>query len=142
MTDTIKLLNQAIVENGYRLTTARKAIVETLAHSEGHITADALAIAVRRQAPQVGRMTVYRTLDLLCSFGVVRPIYQGTGAAHFIIMAEGSHHHLICNHCHTVIEFEECMADELSEQLAAQFNFQVKGHLLEIHGVCADCLER
>ncbi len=142
MTDTIKLLNQAIVENGYRLTTARKAIIETLAHSEGHITADALAIAVRRQAPQVGRMTVYRTLDLLCSFGVVHPIYQGTGAAHFIIMAEGSHHHLICNHCHAVIEFEECMADELSEQLAAQFNFQVKGHLLEIHGVCADCLER
>lgn len=130
-----------IEQNGYRCTAARQAIVAALLESEGHITADDLAEKVRQQAPRVGRMTVYRTLELLCELGVVRPIYQGTGAAHYILMADGSHHHLICNRCHDVIEFEECAADSLMEQLAKQFNFHISSHLLELHGLCKDCHE-
>ncbi|MEM7111190.1 MAG: transcriptional repressor [Chloroflexota bacterium] len=130
-----------IEQNGYRRTVARQAIVATLLESEGHITADDLAEKVRQQAPRVGRMTVYRTLELLCELGVVRPIYQGTGAAHYILMADGSHHHLICNRCHDVIEFDECAADAVMEQVAKQFNFHVSSHLLELHGLCEDCHE-
>ena len=84
-------------------------------------------------------MTVYRTLDLLTQLGAIRLIYQGTGAAHYVIMSGGSHHHLICNQCHTVIEFDDCAAHQLEEDLAKQFNFKVQGHLLEIIGVCDSC---
>lgn len=126
-------------EEGYRLTNSRKAIVATLVASEGHITADDLALRVREQSPKVGRMTVYRTLELLCELGMVRPIYQGARAAHYILMTGGSHHHLICNSCHTVTEFETCVAEELSEQLSKQFSFQVSSHLLELHGLCTNC---
>lgn len=133
-----KILN-LVVQNGYRCTSARLAIVSELVNSAGHITADDLADKVRQQAPHVGRMTVYRTLDLLCELGVVRPIYQGTGAAHYILMANGSHHHLICNRCHDVIEFDDCSAAQLMEQVARQFNFHVSSHLLELHGLCENC---
>ena len=34
----------------------------------------------RGSAPNVGRMTVYRTLDLLTEMGLVRPIFQGARA--------------------------------------------------------------
>lgn len=139
MNEQIDKLAQAVTEHGHRMTFARQAIIETLVQSEGHITADELAEQVRDRAPQVGRMTVYRTLDLLSEIGVIRPIYQGTGAAHYILMAEGSHHHLMCNRCHEVIEFEDCFADELAEVLAKKFNFQVKSHLLELHGLCQKC---
>ncbi len=139
MENQAQFLKEAIINGGYRMTLAREAIIATLIRCQGHITADNLAIEVRASSPQVGRMTVYRTLDLLSELGAIRPIYQGTGAAHFVLMSGGSHHHLICNHCHNVIEFEECMADELEAQLASKFNFQVQGHLLEIHGLCAAC---
>ena len=102
---------------------------------------DGLADTLRQQEPSVGRMTVYRTLELLCELGIVRPIFQGTGAAHYILMSNGSHHHLICNRCHDVIEFEECSTDPLIEQLAKQFKFRISSHLLELHGLCEDCYE-
>lgn len=135
----VEALTKAITNKGYRLTTARRAIIETLVQCEGHISADDLAQQVRDVAPQVGRMTVYRTLDLLCELGQIRPIYQGTGAAHYILMAGGHHHHLICNQCHAVIEFDECMAGELLERIGEKYNFDVQSHLLELHGLCANC---
>jgi Fur family ferric uptake transcriptional regulator len=135
-----KILN-LVVQNGYRRTASRLAIIDALVNCAGHITADNLADKVRQQAPHVGRMTVYRTLDMLSELGVVRPIFQGTGAAHYILMANGSHHHLICNRCHDVIEFEECSTAQLIEQLAKQFNFHISSHLLELHGLCEKCCE-
>ena len=93
MGEQIGQIKERMADNGYRLTPARQAIVDALVRCEGHITADELAQQVRASAPHVGRMTVYRTLELLCELGVVRPIYQGTGAAHYILMANGSHHH-------------------------------------------------
>ncbi|MDJ0756005.1 MAG: transcriptional repressor [Ardenticatenaceae bacterium] len=138
--ETKKILD-VVVENGYRLTSARLAIITALVNSAEHVTADDLADKVRQQAPHVGRMTVYRTLDLLCELGIVRPIYQGTGAAHYILMAKGSHHHLICNRCHGVIEFEECFAAMLIEEMAKRFDFHISSHLLEIHGLCENCYE-
>ncbi len=130
---------KSIADNGNRLTPARRVIVETLVESKGHITADELAEKVHRTAPQVGRMTVYRTLDLLCELGQIRPSFQGTGAAHYILLPEGSHHHLICNRCHRVIEFTHCTASDLAQALAVEHNFQVQSHLLEVHGLCSNC---
>jgi Fur family ferric uptake transcriptional regulator len=134
-----QMLADKLVERGHRLTRARQEILAALAASGGHVTADDLAAQVNARAPEVGRMTVYRTLDLLTDLGLARPIFQGTGAAHYVLMPEGSHHHLICNSCQQVIEFEDCTADDLLAQLAAQFNFAVRGHLLEVHGLCQDC---
>jgi Fur family ferric uptake transcriptional regulator len=128
-----------LVDSGYRLTPARQAIINTLVASHGHITADDLAALVHETSPQIGRMTVYRTLDLLCDLGLVRPIYQGTGAAHYVLLTGGSHHHLICNNCHRVFEFDRCGSGDLAQMLGSQFNFQVQSHLLEIYGLCEKC---
>jgi len=137
--DQAKRLNDMLIQNGHRLTFARQVVIETLVNSGGHITADQLAESVRTLAPQVGRMTVYRTLDLLCELGGVRPIFQGTGAAHYVLLHGGSHHHLICNLCHKVIEFDHCGAGSLIDQLSHQYGFEIHSHLLEFHGLCADC---
>ena len=139
MTDQVTLLSEAVGRSGYRMTAARRAIIEELVSCGGHITADDLAVEVREAAPNVGRMTVYRTLDLLCELGLIRPIFQGTGAAHYILLSEGSHHHFICNRCHRVIEFDSCQGGELAQVLGQELNFQVQSHLFEIHGLCQEC---
>jgi Fur family ferric uptake transcriptional regulator len=141
MGSEIEKILDVVKQNGYRCTSARLAIITALVNSAGHVTADELADKVRQQAPHVGRMTVFRTMDLLCELGLARPIYQGTGAAHYILMPNGSHHHLICNRCHDVIEFEECSTAMLIEQMAKQYNFYISSHLLELHGLCENCYE-
>ena len=139
MSEQFERLVNSIVNGGYRLTAARQVIIDTLVASHGHITADDLAALVHETSPQIGRMTVYRTLDLLCDLGLVRPIYQGTGAAHYVLLEGGSHHHFICTNCHRVFEFERCGASDLAQTLGRQFNFEVQSHLLEIYGLCEDC---
>jgi Fur family ferric uptake transcriptional regulator len=85
-------------------------------------------------------MTVYRTLELLCELGLMRPVYQGTGAAHFILLDRGHHHHLVCSRCQSVIEFDECFVGELTEVIGQRFGYEMQGHILEFFGVCPDCL--
>lgn len=141
MSERAEVLLQSLVEGGHRLTPARQAIVAALVESHGHITADELALRVREAAPRVGRMTVYRTLDLLCDRGLVRPVFLGTGAAHYVLMDGGSHHHLICTRCQRVIDFDRCQESALAGSLGRQFNFAVQGHLLEVYGLCEACQE-
>jgi Fur family ferric uptake transcriptional regulator len=137
--DLLAALRRALSERGHRLTPAREAILRALADSGGHVTADALAALVRHDAPRVGRMTVYRTLDLLCALALMRPVYQGTGAAHFILLDKGHHHHLVCSRCERIIEFDDCVVDELTQAIGRRFGFAIEGHLLEFYGRCADC---
>jgi Fur family ferric uptake transcriptional regulator len=132
-------LQKALESRGYRLTTARRVILDTLVESGGHLTADEVAERARQRATGLGRMTVYRTLDLLCDLGLLRPVYQGTGAAHYILMQDGHHHHLVCTTCSRVIEFGECGFDEMHRRVAERFGFRVDGHLLELYGVCEAC---
>ena len=136
MNNQFAVLGKALHKEGYRLTEARRSILEALVDSGGHISADGLAEAVRQIAPGVGRMTVYRTLELLSELGLIRPVYQGTGAAHYILMENGHHHHLICSNCDRVIEFEDCLVEELARALGGRFDFKVQGHLIELYGVC------
>lgn len=132
-------LFRTLTARGFRLTTARRVILDALVASGGHLTADELTDLVRLRSTGIGRMTVYRTLDLLCDLGLLRPVYQGTGAAHYILLHNGHHHHLICSGCSRVIEFDECALGELPAQIAGRFGFRVEGHLLELYGVCAAC---
>ncbi|NJN82478.1 MAG: transcriptional repressor [Caldilineaceae bacterium] len=139
MSNQVEILSEAIVEKGYRLTHARRVVIDCLVQSGGHISADDLVAQVHSIAPHVGRMTVFRTLELLTELGHVQPTYQGTGAAHYILMKEGSHHHLICTRCYQIIDFDDCMEKELAQMIGERFNFEVQSHLLEVHGLCEAC---
>jgi len=123
---------------GYRLTPARLAVLAVIETSHAHLTPSLILDEAKVHAPQIGRATVYRTLELLTELGVLRPIYLGDGGVYFI-RAEGGHHHLVCTGCGQVIEFDECAAGEMIQELQERFGFQIDSHLLEFHGRCQEC---
>jgi len=132
-------IQSALKQKGFRLTSSRHKIVQALLGCGGHVTADGLLEVVHQTDTTVGRMTVYRTLELLSELGLIRPVYQGTGAAHYILLDGGHHHHLVCSGCDVVIEFEECSLQEVGKLLAERFNFVIEGHLVEFYGRCPNC---
>ncbi|MCB8924743.1 MAG: transcriptional repressor [Ardenticatenaceae bacterium] len=137
--EKVNEIQAALKEKGYRLTSSRQKIVRALLGCGGHVTADGLLEEVHGIDTTVGRMTVYRTLELLSELGLIRPVYQGTGAAHYILLDGGHHHHLICSGCDAVIEFEECGLQEVGKLLAERFDFAIEGHLVEFYGRCQNC---
>ncbi len=54
-------------------------------------------------------------------------------------LAEDHHHHLVCESCGDVSEFEECPLDL---RLLRDVDFEISSHSLEIYGRCTDCGQR
>lgn len=122
-----------------RITAVRRTVLEALAADSGHMTAPDLVAAVHARAPQIGRASVYRALELLTRLGVVQASTLGGGSATYMLAPAGHHHHLVCRACGRTIEFDECALGEIAGRLAAAFGFQIEGHLVEVYGRCAEC---
>jgi Fur family transcriptional regulator, ferric uptake regulator len=114
---------------GYKATPQRLAILTAIA-AEQHQSME----EIRDRCPGVGLVTVYRTLDLLSELGLVRRLDLGDGPRYEL--AEDHHHHLICESCGDVSEFEECPLDP---GRLKGMDFEVGSHSLEIYGRCVDC---
>ncbi len=125
-------------EAGYKITPPRLAVLEVIQREGEHLNPNEILAQAQAIHPQTGRATVYRTLELLTNLGIVRPIYVGDSGPTYI-RAEGGHHHLVCSHCGRILDFEQCVADSMERELEARFGFQIKSHLLEFYGLCADC---
>jgi len=86
--------------------------------------------------------TIYRSMHLLESMGMVKRFDFGDGGARFELLAEGDdghHHHLVCTRCSEVVEIEECFPQALEEKIATQNGFKAVTHRLEFFGVCPRC---
>ncbi len=116
---------------GHKVTPQRLAVLRAIA-AEQHQSME----EIRGRCPGVGMVTVYRTLDLLAELGLVRRLDLGDGARYEL--AEDHHHHLICEGCGSVTEFEQCPVD-LRSLPRVGGGFEVRAHSLEVYGTCSDC---
>ena len=124
---------------GLRLTAPRRAVATVLETSETHLAPAEVLERARAICPDLGRATVYRTIDALVRIGALRPLYLGDGPEQRFALAEGGHHHLVCAACGTVVEFDDCPLGDLETTLAARTGFRIHGHLLELFGRCPAC---
>jgi Fur family transcriptional regulator, ferric uptake regulator len=116
---------------GYKATPQRMAVLRALIEEQHQSLEE-----IRARCPEVGLVTVYRTLDLLGSLGIVRRLDLGDGSRYEL--AENHHHHMICESCGDISEFEECPLDP--ERLPpGSADFEVRSHSLEVYGRCGAC---
>lgn len=116
---------------GYKATPQRLAVLATVAAGR-HQSIE----GIRARCPEVGMVTVYRTLDLLLGLGLVRRLDLGGGPRYEL--AEDHHHHLVCEGCGEITEFERCPVD-LQDLPLVGGDFEVRAHSLEVYGTCAAC---
>jgi Fur family ferric uptake transcriptional regulator len=114
---------------GYKATPQRLAVLAAL-EAEQHQRFE----EIRARCPGIGLVTIYRTLDLLAEIGALRRLDLGDGPRYEL--AEDHHHHLICESCGDVTEFERCPLDLGSLR---GLDFEVSSHTLEIYGRCGAC---
>lgn len=107
---------------------------------EGHVSADDLVALVRREAPGIGRATVYRTLQWMVGAGVARKVDFGEGRARFEpAQRHPRHFHLICTQCHRSSEFLSSDVEALMEEIANAHHFAATQATVQIHGLCDEC---
>lgn len=125
-------------EQGYRLTPQRNLIWEVLRDADGHLTAEEVALRVRRTLPDVNLSTVYRTLELLVSLDLVVETRLEGAASYYEVSPEPRHHHFVCTRCGAVGHFGDALLAPVHDELGRR-DFDV-GHIqVTAFGLCSAC---
>jgi len=124
---------------GYRITPQREMIVEALAHSPHHVTAEEIYAQVHERAPAVNIATVYRTLDLLVEQGMASRAGLQDGRVVYAASNHGPHLHLVCRSCGCVVAADQEVLASLEGQLRQQYGFAADLQHLTIAGLCSAC---
>lgn len=126
--------------HGYRVTRARRAVIETLEAAESWLSPESIQQQAQAGCPGVGLVTVYRTLTLLSSLGYVRRIHLEAGCSGYARADLPHSHHLVCRSCQQVVEFAGSEdLDPLVERVQQMTGFRVDDHMLELLGLCPEC---
>lgn len=138
----MKKLVAILREHGYKLTPQRRAILNVIALSHEHLSPAAIFGEVHRKHPDVGRVTVYRTLEILVHLGLICEVHTGGKERSFIMRVQPEHHHhLVCSGCGLVVDFASCNLEKLERKLSRDTGFAIDSHLLELHGRCPQCVQ-
>ena len=68
---TEKKIAAILRQHGYKLTPQRRHVLSVITRSHEHLTPAAIYEKARREGPGIGLVTVYRTLEILASLGLI-----------------------------------------------------------------------
>ncbi len=143
MVFTEKRITSILRQRGYKLTPQRRAVLDVIAHSQGHLTPAALYDRVHQQYPGIGLVTIYRALGLLAQLGLICEVHAGGNCRSYLLRRPSEHHHhLICSGCGTVVDFADCDLAQVTERISRKTGFEVDSHLVEFVGRCQDCRQK
>ena len=138
-----KLLNrfkEALKKEGLKYTPQRTAVLEEIIKDKGHRESEEIYLALKKRGQHVSRATVYRTMDILVNNGFARKMNLGDGRARYETKVNSPHHdHLVCMDCGLIVEFMDQKIEDLQDEIAIQYEFQLKRHIHQLFGLCKKC---
>ena len=124
---------------GYRITPQREMIIQAIAHSEKHMSAEEIFAELSKRTQATNIATVYRTLEMLWEEGLACRNDLGEGVIVYATLEHGPHIHLVCRQCQRVIDADPKVLSPLGELFRERYNFEADLQHLSIFGLCQDC---
>ncbi len=124
---------------GYRLTPQRRVILEALERVRHHTTAEDMARRVAERIGGVDVSTVYRTLELLESQGLVTHTHFDDGVTRWHLASAERHQHLVCRSCGEEQELALATLAPAARRIREKFGFEADMAHFAIAGLCARC---
>jgi len=133
---TAEILIERLRLSGHRVTASRRAALEAIAASDDHFS----VADVQQRVPDVGRATLFRTIRLLVDLDILCRVLLEDGSLRYRLSRRPAHHHhLVCSACGDVEDFADCDLAALSKELTRRTAYEIRGHWLEMYGLCPDC---
>jgi len=129
----IKVLKNALHNEGLRFTMQRLAVWEEIRTSDKHRDADQIYVNLLDKGIKVSRATVYRTIDVLVRNKLLRKLDMGDGRSRFESKFEEKHHdHMICLETGDIIEFYNDKLERLQEKIALDNGYELVRHVHQL----------
>ena len=136
-------------EAGYRLTGPRELVFTILSNTTEHLSAEEIYIRALKTNSSIGLTTIYRSLDLLHTIGMLQKFDFGDGKARYELInnprKKEHHHHLICIQCKKIVDYTDFLAEELElmkkteQELSKRHRFNISHHTVDFYGTCKAC---
>jgi Fur family transcriptional regulator, ferric uptake regulator len=132
----------AVRENGGRLSSSRRAVLEALFAADGPVAADYIADGCDGTAAPLDRVSVYRSLEHLEQLGVVQHVHLGHGPGLYALTGTGEREYLVCERCDRVTAVDPSLLDPVRDQIRKAFGYRARFSHFPIIGLCARCADQ
>jgi Fe2+ or Zn2+ uptake regulation protein len=126
---------------GIQVTAQRLAVFRAVS-AQPHITAEAVADAVRSEIGAISLQSVYDALTLLVAEGLLRRIQPAGSPARFEDRVGDNHHHLICRDCGRVVDIDCAIGAAPCLTADNQQGYEIEEAEVAFWGRCPDCAPR
>ncbi len=123
------------VAHGLRMTGQRRTIAQVLSAALDHPDVEEVHRRAHKLDERISLSTVYRTLKLFSSVGILERHDFGHGRGRYEPAPLQHHDHLVDVDSGRVIEFANGEIEALQERIARELGFRLVGHRLELYGV-------
>ena len=134
---------------GERVTPARRAVLRVIDAADAadeHLTAEQIGTRVARDAPEVHRATLYRTLTSLTELGILQHVHLGGSATVYHLDAaveravhRHDHAHVQCSVCGRVQDVPADVLDDARRRVRERLGFELDTSHAALLGTCRDC---
>jgi len=128
-------IERLCAEKKLRMTGQRRVIARILSGAKDHPDVEEVYRRANAIDERISLSTVYRTLKLFATEGILERHDFGAGRGRYEEAASRHHDHLIDLDSGRVIEFRNEEIERLQERVARELGFDLVGHRLELYGV-------
>jgi Fur family ferric uptake transcriptional regulator len=118
-----------------RMTGQRRIVAQVLEEADDHPDVEELYRRAALLDGAISLATVYRTVKLFETEGILEKVEFGDGRARYEDAEREHHDHLICTRTGKVIEFVDPEIEALQEKIARRLGYELRGHRMELFGV-------
>ena len=127
--------------HGIQVTAQRLAVLRAVS-GHPHITADAVADAVRGEIGAISLQSVYDALAVLAARGLIRRIQPAGSPARFEDRVGDNHHHLICRVCGRVVDVECAVGSAPCLTASDDRGYEIDEAEVAYWGRCPQCVAK
>lgn len=131
-------VREKLRHSGYTLTSQRRAVLDALADSEGHPSAEDVYLLVKKRNPRVALGTVYQALSVLEEVGIIESKRWSESPTRYDLNTE-PHTDIRCTRCGAVDEVPDVEYGGLDAAVRANTPYRVTNVSLVVEGVCPAC---
>nr|WP_290667096.1 Fur family transcriptional regulator [Ardenticatena sp.] len=120
-----------------RITPQRLLVWRAVQAMQGHPTAQEVHAYLHAEHPTLGLATVYNTLDLFTTLGLLRAFDTG-GVVRYDTHTD-AHINLICDVCGRIEDVHLPELETWRQTIEAVSGYEINHHIFDVHGRCPAC---
>ncbi|MDY0213769.1 MAG: Fur family transcriptional regulator [Desulfuromonadaceae bacterium] len=139
---SLEMFENFLEEHCLKATQQRRSVYAEILAMNEHFDVDSLLLRLKQKGQSISKATIYRTLQLLMEFGLLRRVQlapDGMDAVYAACPEGCAIDNLVCTECGRTLQFSKESVCDLCEDIALQHGFTLSSHCLNIFAICPEC---